>query len=110
MSDISQILKDLDMSIEELVDLALAKAKGRIVILPCKPGDKVYVKELDEDKFEAFYAPIKVSEYMVNHIDINRREIYTKHLNSEKKAYKFSFDQIGKIVFLRKEDAEKSCK
>jgi hypothetical protein len=37
-----KVLNELGMSINELVDIAIAKSKGRVAILPCRPGDRVY--------------------------------------------------------------------
>ena len=42
MSETEKILTELGITISEIVELAIAKQKGRLVILPCKIGDKVY--------------------------------------------------------------------
>ena len=36
--------EDSGLSPEEVQELAKAKADGRVMMLPCKPGDKVYVR------------------------------------------------------------------
>ena len=36
--------EDSGLSPEEVQEIAKAKADGRVMMLPCKPGDKVYVR------------------------------------------------------------------
>lgn len=48
MSEVSELLENLGMSMLELIDIAIMKSKGRLVILPCRPGDKVYTIDRDE--------------------------------------------------------------
>ena len=36
--------EDSELSPDEVQELAKAKADGRVMMLPCKPGDKVYVR------------------------------------------------------------------
>lgn len=48
MSEVEKLLKELGMSINELVNIAIMKSKGRLAILPCRPGDKVYTIDRDD--------------------------------------------------------------
>lgn len=48
MSEVEKLLKELGMPLDELVDIAIMKLKGRLAILPCRPGDKVYTIDRDE--------------------------------------------------------------
>lgn len=58
---------------------------GRLIRLPCKEGTITYALEVDEENFDHFSCPIKISEYEF--------EVAMLPL-------------VGKCIFLSKEEAE----
>jgi hypothetical protein len=94
------ILRDI-FTDDELIELAQAKAEGRIVVLPCKVGDTVY---------EPFVG--KVYEKTVDRIIINRFTtpqiwIETKLPFGASRLERWDM-AFGKTVFLTREEAEKA--
>ena len=86
-----------------LRELAQADREGRVVVLPCKVGDKVYITCGD------------ISEYIVDWIKYDGITIWAELKNEEySKEYRttircISFD-LGKTVFLTREEAEKALR
>lgn len=79
------------------------KDKSLIVELPCKVGDTVY--QITRNFISEFRVRfIEVSKYdcIYIHTDIMDGIIFTGEI--------FSEDEIGKIVFLSREEAEKALK
>jgi len=84
--------EDSGLSPEEVQELAKAKADGRLKILPAKPGDIIYRPEALQ------YCWVVI-----------RAEIYEDEiLFIDDSDNIFSFDDIGKTVFLTREAAEKA--
>jgi len=50
MSDIKEILSELGMDIDELIDLAIAKQQGRLVISPGENEIKRIIKEMFKER------------------------------------------------------------
>ena len=48
--------------IDRLAEYEDLEESGRLVKLPCSVGDTVYIIEADEENFDHFYCPKKVSE------------------------------------------------
>jgi len=95
------------ISQEELDELIKAKADGRLVVLPCKVGDTVYiaVKEWDARYcLKSSFVPC-VREGTVAHICISHKGIIV--CVTVKGEYSEYYD-IGKTVFLTREAAEKA--
>jgi hypothetical protein len=97
-------LEQLRAELTELKALAQAKAEGRLVVLPCKVGDTVYV--LTTDSLNG------VEETSINRIVIKKNSII---LNADCKnddwgraAWDFRPSDFGKTVFLTREAAEKA--
>jgi len=84
--------EDSELSPEEVHELAKAKADERLWILPVKPGDIIYRPEALQ------YC------WMVIRAEICEDEI----LFIDDSDNIFSFDDIGKTVFLTREAAEKA--
>ena len=87
-------------SYDRLRELAEADRDGRVVVLPCKAGDTVY--EVTSRK--------TISEYRVKAI---RVELFCIFIEwdivagfVDKSIFGVSVDEIGKTVFLTREDAE----
>lgn len=95
---------------KHIIDLLQAEAQGRIVILPCKIGDVVYIPDNGVSKYsitgytEGVCAPLIFQATIIEYGDMNVSE------NEE-----FEASEIGKTVFLTREEAEeyeeylKSC-
>jgi len=95
------------ISQEELDELIKAKADGRLVVLPCKVGDTVYiaVKEWDARYcLKSSFVPC-VREGTVAHICISHKGIIV--CVTVKGEYS-EYYEFGKTVFLSKEAAEKA--
>lgn len=97
-------LADLESlcSYTRLRELAEADKDGRLVVLPCKVGDTVY--EVTSRK--------TISEYRVKAI---RVELFCPFIEwdivagfVDKSPFGVSVDEIGKTVFLTREEAEKA--
>lgn len=87
---------------ERLRKLAEADKDGQLVVLPCKVGDTVY--EVTSRK--------TISEYRVKAI---RVELFCTFIEwdivagfVDKSLFGVSVDEIGKTVFLTREEAEKA--
>ena len=95
---------DSNLSPEEVQSLAQAKADGRLVVLPCKVGDNVYflLQEFDGEWYIS--SPIRITE-------IGTRGFWTSAFPLEKPNAMDDFtswSELGKTVFLTKEEAEKA--
>ena len=83
------ILRDI-FTDDELIELAQAKAEGRLIVLPCKVGDTVY-------RLDGVYS------WDIEHIEIYGDEI----IFVDDSDNIFRLDDIGKTVFLTREEAER---
>lgn len=91
-----------DYSIHRMVELMRADKDGRLAVLPCKAGDTVY--EVTSRK--------TISEYRVKAI---RVELFCTFIEwdiaagfVDKSIFGVPADEIGKTVFLTREEAEKT--
>jgi DNA-directed RNA polymerase subunit RPC12/RpoP len=82
------------ISQEELDELIKAKADGRLVVLPCKVGDSIYRPE--GLKYSVFWTITNVTIYPDEIVFIDDSDNI------------FTLDDIGKTVFLTREEAEKA--
>ncbi len=89
--------------VEKLAEYENAEEEGRLVVLPCKVGD-------------VLYKPTRsfVSEYKVRFIEVSSCNCLFLHTSVVKgindSGETFKEDDIGKTVFLTKEEAEKALK
>ena len=98
--------------ISKLSEYEMAKAEGRLVMLPCKSGDTVYCitspynVTTDEEDFE---KPKQVYEAVVGSMTFysNSSQIRLNH-NGEFITHYFQLTDFGKTVFLTREAAEKA--
>lgn len=98
-------LKDLHDHISELLEL---EEQGLLIKLPCKVGDSVYfiMKEFDIAK-ESWKR--NIDEYIVTEIRGNKYNPLWFMASSEKYTHiDFHPTQIGKTVFLTRQEAEKA--
>ena len=89
---------------DRLLELACADNAGRLVELPCKVGDTVYVINRHLNRvFECTVISISVGQST----DL-KNYIKTKWVgpNGNESIRKWSLRQIGKYVFMNREDAE----
>ena len=86
--------EDSGLSPEEVQELAKAKADGRLVVLPCKVGDSIYRPE--GLKYSVFWTITNVTIYP-------DEIVFTDDSDNI-----FTLDDIGKTVFLTREEAEKA--
>jgi hypothetical protein len=84
--------EDSGLSPEEVQELAKAKADGRLKILPAKPGDIIYRPEALQ--FCWVITKVEIYEDAIVFIDDSDNI--------------FRPDDIGKTVFLTREEAEKA--
>ena len=90
------ILRDI-FTDDELIELAQAKAEGRLVVLPCKVGTRVWVIGQDCDLCHDMYT-----EEPCLFGDCEYRKVI------ESVFLPGMTDDIGKTVFLTREAAEKA--
>ena len=96
--------EDSGLSPEEVQEFAKAKAEGRLIVPPCKVGDKVYSQAGD---------PFTVCSININATS-RRPKILIRYWASPQNALSelddldFWEDDIGKTVFLTPEAAEKA--
>ena len=89
--------------VNKLAAYETAEDEGRLVVLPCKVGD-------------VLYKPTRsfISEYKIRFIEVSSCNCLFLHTNVIKgindTGELFKEDDIGKIVFLTREEAEKALK
>ena len=81
-------------ALSEYLELTKAKAEGRLVVLPCKVGDSIYRPE--GLKYSVFWTITNVTIYP-------DEIVFTDDSDNI-----FTLDDIGKTVFLTREEAEKA--
>lgn len=86
--------EDSGLSPDEVQELAKAKADGRLVVLPCKVGDSIYRPE--GLKYSVFWTITNVTIYP-------DEIVFTDDSDNI-----FTLDDIGKTVFLTREEAGKA--
>ena len=101
--------------IEKLAQYETAEEEGRLVVLPCKVGDTVWVithpfnvlddfdfyEDAHDEIYESYISSVTFYE------DSNQYRIYAKDTKDFIKAYFMECD-FGKSIFLTREEAEKA--
>lgn len=97
---IDQIERD-QKELAALRELAVADQEGRVVVLPCKVGHRVFAL-LDTDKH--------ISECEVKQIGLGNEIGFVglEPIGARGRAYGVSLKGFGKTVFLTREEAEKA--
>ena len=93
-------------SINHLRDLLQAEKAGRLVVLPCKVGDRVWVTRAYGKQFD---APREghVRKFVVHDDDLVFLEaLIWIDFGEGKKEYGYRTESFGKIVHLTREEAE----
>ena len=93
----------LGMSPDRLRELAQAKKKGRLVVLPCDVGDKLYDVTLGEVREKIVISLSMLLSKSVNHLVIHAE-------NFRNAVTSYELQDIGKTVFLTREAAEAALK
>ncbi|MBS6375155.1 MAG: hypothetical protein KH431_11210 [Erysipelotrichaceae bacterium] len=83
--------------------LAQAKKKGRLVVLPCDVGDKLYDVTLGEVREKIVISLSMLLSKSVNHLVIHAE-------NFRNAVTSYELQDIGKTVFLTREAAEAALK
>ena len=85
---------------KDYLEMRKSEEQGLLLKLPCKVGDTVYV--LNKTKREIFPSRVEHIEYVVNtNLDFALTKI-------KGEGFCVFFDDIGKIVFLTREEAEQA--
>lgn len=98
--------------LDRLEELAEADKDGRLVVLPCKDwlevvfGDQVLFWGIDRDYMEQPIREISVDDAdRIGWYD-GYKTVYLKGTDENGEVWEFSPDEIGKTVFLTREEAE----
>lgn len=93
-------------ALREKVENDKLKAEGRLVVLPCKIGDKVWLLVRGGIELWEVYA-IQQSEVGTWSMRL-RNNMLSQRRPTEFEVLVRAFSSVGKTVFLTKEDAEKA--
>ena len=104
MWDFAQAVEN--MSIERLKELAEADKDGRVVVLPCKVGDTVYMIERIFDIDNGICDEI-CARKVIGHGGNNLNKLWLVGSGGICNAYIF-VSEFGKTVFLTREEAERA--
>ena len=91
---------------EKLYKYETAEDEGRLVVLPCKVGQCVYTNF----SMSGWYMRKDKRPYIgrIVFIGLNANDPYFNIILGEGKMLQFKFSEIGKRVFLAREEAEKA--
>ena len=92
-----------DINIDRLAEICEAEREGRLVVLPCKGGDAVYVRG---EPFPCEIEQITITEDYINFEWASFDRSYECTECWDEGVFKLS--DIGKTVFLTREEAEKA--
>jgi hypothetical protein len=106
------ITEDCDCGIVEdmvkkLADYEDLEEQGRLVILPCDRGDKIY---FIKSAFSMAHFPIEAKVTSICGIDCDSDVMYSSITEYNKIDRRFKSSDIGKTVFLTKSEAEAKLK
>lgn len=96
---IAEIKEFEGVPIDRIRELAQAKKKGRLVVLPCDVGDKLYDVTLGEVREKIVVSLSMFVPESVNHLVIHAE-------NFRNAVTSYELQDIGKTVFLTREAAE----
>ena len=109
-TNITALCNDVIPKLEKLAEYETAEEEGRLVVLPCKPWDKVYALFIVDviDKKPIY----KIFQAKVTKITIDRfRVLFSfKTLDENKYNSETTMEAFGETVFLTREEAEKALK
>ena len=88
--------------LHKLADYEDVEEQGLLLRLPCKVGDTVWYIDEDDDDY-----PL---EFIITKIDVEENDYLRYHAREKDNCGKIGFikDDIGKTLFLTKEEAEQA--
>jgi hypothetical protein len=86
---------------DKMADYKRAEEQGRLIMLPCKVGDTVYCTIYDE------YGIAPIDKGTVYAVSINGQTNWFSVQYKSGLRYDYTWDDLGKTVFLTREEAEK---
>lgn len=93
-----------NMTVGRLKELAEADKDGRVVVLPCKVGDTVWIVGAVRKLYSA-----KVRTFFCGHTSAVRGDDYDGHIHMIRTTEcDIPMQKFGKTVFLSREEAEKA--
>ena len=112
--DMEEILGDKYYSVDRMLELLKADKDGRLVVLPCKDwldvvfGDQVLFWGIDKDYVEQPIREISLDDAdRVGWYD-GYKTVFLKGTDENGEAWEFYPEEIGKSVFLTREEAGKA--
>jgi hypothetical protein len=99
--------EDSGLSPEEVQEIARAKAEGRLVVLPCKVGDTVFLI------LETFNDTFEIEESVVTRVFLTLKASYIScwiDCPGICNSLEYKLSDFGKTVFLSREEAEQALK
>ena len=102
----TEYVEAVDLIMEEITKYKELEEQGLLLKLPCKLGSTVYY--IDKKIYKEYY----IEEMEVEDITFRDNEFYISLYNLTTKYFDFCItsDDIGKTVFLTKEEAEQELK
>ena len=95
-------------TIDHLRELVQAEKDGRLVVLPCRVGDTVWANiSIHGDRYRRSDRPYPVKVVFVG-IGDGSSYFHVQYTNG--RVFPLDFDQVGKTVFLTREEAEEALK
>lgn len=94
-------------ALKKLADYEDLEEQGRLVILPCNRGDKIY---FIKSAFSMAHFPIEARITSVCGVDCDNDVMYSSITEYNKIDRRFKSSDIGKTVFLTKSEAEAKLK
>jgi len=103
--------EDTGLTPDEVAELAGAKAQGRLVILPCKVGDKVYrilqrKNKMEIVEFEVDYVSVKPEPVGVCFRLASNKKAHTELWYTAKELLRQETVQPWHRIYLTREEAE----
>ena len=90
--------------VEKLAEYETAEEEGRLVVLPCKVGDTVYV--IEDSHIEVF----EVNKIELNHKVFGNATYYLEKPSRRGCLYKYYDSEFGDKWFVDREEAEKALR
>ena len=117
MTERERLLKILDKTIaikdedtNDYIDwLADELLDGGVIVLPCKVGDSIYCIDQDADNNGEFYFGIFEGKIKTIALEDDGLWIYCSYNDGLNMWHKIA-DDLNRIVFLKREEAEKALK
>ena len=95
------------MILQKLAEYEDLEEQGKLVILPCNRGDKIY---FIKSAFSMAHFPIEAKITRICGVDCDNDVMYSSITEYNKIDRRFKSSDIGKTVFLTKSEAEAKLK